>query len=308
MYQLDDLLLFARVVENKSFLKTALELGVTQPTISRRIKQLADYLGYELFIVNESNHLTVTVFGNTLYGIIKQKMSYFDELKSSVNQLILTTKLESGHLNLLLPPFVSEVFFTPLIPEFNALYPNITLHINYQHSVFVNFEEDEYDIAIVAYKPSGENQSFIKLLDLSINLFCTKDYEEKYGLPNSISDIALHRYFSMTPYGKILNSIDFIHKDTEVSETFRPGVNRLVVTDQRNAIKLIKSNEFIGPSFDYYLKNDPSIVKVLPEYRVSESSTLYLLKNNYKKNPAIDLFTDFIQRELKAFITNSKKL
>lgn len=306
MYQLDDLLLFVRVVENKSFLKTALELGVTQPTIGRRIKQLAEYLGYELFIISESNHLTVTVFGNTLYGIIKQKMSYFDELKSTVNQLILTTKLESGHLNLLFPPFISEAFFTPLIPEFNTRYPNITLHINYQHSVFVDFEQDEYDIAIVAYKPL-EDQSFIKLLDLSINLFCTKDYEEKYGLPNTISEIASHRYFSMTPYGKILSSIDFIHKDTEVSETFRPGVNRVVVTDQRNAIKLIKSNEFIGPSFDYFFKNDPSIVKVLPEYRVSESSTLYLLKNNYKKNPAIDLFVNFIQKELKTFITNNSK-
>jgi DNA-binding transcriptional LysR family regulator len=306
MYQLDDLLLFARVVENKSFLKTALELDVTQPTIGRRIKLLAEYLGYELFIISDGNHLTVTAFGNTLYRIIKQKMSYLDELKSAVNELIQGTTPEAGHLNLLLPPTASELFFTPLIPEFNIRYPNITLYINYEQLI-VDFEQDEYDIAIVAYKPLGENQRFIKLLDLSLSLFCTKNYIEKYGLPNSISDIESHRYFSMTMYGKTLDSIDFIHRETEIVETFRPSANRLVVTDHRNALRLIKSNEFIGPCHDFLCKNDPSIIKVLPEYTLDVSNRLYLLKNSYKKNPVIDLFTDFIQKELTVFMANGNK-
>lgn len=305
MYQLDDLLLFARVVENKSFLKTALQLNVTQPTIGRRIKLLAEYLGYELFIISDGNHLTVTAFGNTLYRIIKQKMSYLDELKSAVNELILGTNPEVGHLNLLLPPTASEVFFTPLIPEFNIRYPNITLHISYEQLI-VDFERDKYDIAIVAYKPLGENQRFIKLLDLSLSLFCTKDYIEKYGLPNSISDLKSHRYFSMTMYEKILDSVDIVHKCTGIVETFMFN-NRLVVTGHRNALKLIKSNEFIGPCQDFLCKSDPSVVRVLPEYSIGISNTLYLLKNNYKKNPAINLFTEFIQKELKVFMANGNK-
>lgn len=305
MYQLDDLLLFARVVENKSFLKTALELDVTQPTVGRKIKQLAEYLGYKLFI-SEGNHLTVTAFGNTLYRIIKQKIGYLDELKSSVNQLIVSTNPEVGHLNLLLPPTSSEIFFTPLIAEFNIRYPNITLHISYEQLI-VDFERDEYDIAIVNYKPSGEDQKFIKLFDLSIGLSCTKDYVEKYGLPNSISELKSHRYFSMTKYGKILESIDIVHKRTGVVETFMFN-NRLVITDFRNALKLIKSNEYIGPTHDFLCENDPSIVKVFPEYSLGVSNKLYLLKGDYKKNPAIDILTDFIQKELKAFITNSNKL
>lgn len=93
MYQLDDLLLFATVVENKSFLKTALQLNISQPTVGRRIKLLAEHLGYELFI-SEGNHLTVTAFGNMLYRIVKQKMSYLDDLKATVNELILNTNPE----------------------------------------------------------------------------------------------------------------------------------------------------------------------------------------------------------------------
>lgn len=305
MYQLDDLLLFAIVVENKSFLKTALQLNISQPTVGRRIKLLAENLGYELFI-SDGNHLTVTAFGNMLYRIVKQKMSYLDDLKSTVNELILNTNPEeAGHLNILLPPASSLVYFTPLIPKFNLKYPNITLYINYGTDV-VDFSKHNYDVAIVAYVPAKDTLPSIKLLDASTELYCTKAYAEKYGLPNTVNDLQSHRIFSVTKYGKLLDSVDFIHKSTAIVETFIPN-NQIVLTDIRNALKLIKSNEFIGPCQDFLCNSDPSIIKALPEYYILDvPNKLYLLKNNYKKNPLIDLFTDFVQKELKLFVANSR--
>jgi len=65
MYQLDDLLLFVSVFENRSFLKTSIQFGITQPTVSRRMKQLSEELGYEIFL-NDGRHLSATEFGQML--------------------------------------------------------------------------------------------------------------------------------------------------------------------------------------------------------------------------------------------------
>jgi len=155
MYQLDDLLLFVAVAENKSFLKTALQFGTSQPTVSRRIKSLTEDLGHQLFI-SEGKHLVTTEFGAVLYSIVKEKMAYLDELKRAVDELILDNSREAGHLNILLPPLIAEDFITPLIPEFNQKYPNISLFLDYDLRK-IDFDGGLYDLAIVFYMPTNQN-------------------------------------------------------------------------------------------------------------------------------------------------------
>lgn len=301
MYQLDDLLLFVAVVENKSFLKTAVQFATTQPTVSRKIKLLAEELGSQLFI-SEGKHLVTTEFGAMLYSTIKEKIAYLDELKSAINELISNTSRDAGHLNILLPPVISEEFITPLIPEFNLKYPNISLFIEYAQSV-VDFEEDCHDLAIVAYMPTRQNQKIVKLLDFKLGLFCTKDYADKYGLPNSIREIESHRYFCLTRYGETLQHVKFTHNQTKEEQIFELN-NKLIVTDNRNALVLIKSGKFIGAAFEFLFKDDDTIVRVLPEYDLEMKVDIYLLRNPYKENRMIDLFINFLKQKLRLLNTS----
>ncbi len=296
MYQLDDLLLFVAVVENRSFLKTAVQFSTTQPTVSRKIKLLAEQLGSQLFI-SDGKHLVTTEFGAMLYSIIKEKMEYLDELKRAVDELILDNNREAGHLNILLPPIISEEFITPLIPQFNLKYPNINLFIEYAQKV-VDFEESIHDLAIVAYMPTRQNQKIVKLLDFKLGLFCTKDYADKYGLPNSIREIESHRYFCLTKYGETLQHVKFIHNQTKEEEVFELN-NKLVVTDNRNALVLIKSGKFMGAAFEFLFKDDDTIVRVLPEYDLDMKVSIYLLRNPYKENTMIELFINFLKQKLR---------
>lgn len=299
MYQLDDLLLFIAVVENKSFLKTAVQFSTTQPTISRKIKLLAKELGNQLFI-SEGKYQVPTEFGAMLYSIIKEKMEYLEELKRAVDELILNNNREVGHLNILLPVIISEEFITPLIPEFNLKYPNINLFIEYAQKI-VDFEEDSYDLAIASYMPTRQNQKIIKLLDFKVGIFCTKDYADKYGLPNSISEIESHRYFCLTRHGETLQHVKFIHNQTK-EEVFQLN-NKLVVTDNRNAVVLIKTGKFFGPAHEFLFKNDDTIVRVLPEYDLDMMISIYLLRNPYKENTMIDLFINFLKQKLRQLNT-----
>lgn len=295
MYQLDDLLLFVAVVENRSFLKTAVQFSTTQPTVSRKIKLLAEELGQQLFI-SEGKYLVTTEFGAILYTTIKEKIAYLDELNSAINQLIRDNNQDAGHLKILLPPHIAEKFITPFIPEFNLKYPNINLFIEYSQKI-VDFEENIYDLAIVTYMPTQQNQKIIKLFDFKIGLFCTEDYADKYGLPNSVRELESHRYFCLTRNEKSLHHIKFIHNQTKKEEVFELN-NKLVVTDNSNALVLIKSGKFIGGAFEFSLIGSDMITRVLPEYDLEIKISTYLLRNPYKENKMIDLFINFFKQKL----------
>lgn len=295
MYQLDDLLLFVAVVENRSFLKTAVQFSTTQPTVSRKIKLLAEELGQQLFI-SEGKYLVTTEFGAILYTTIKEKMAYLDELNSAIDRLIRENNRDAGHLNILLPPHIAEKFITPFIPEFNLKYPNINLFIEYSQKV-VDFEENIYDLAIVTYMPTQQNQKITKLFDFKIGLFCTKDYADKYGLPNTVRELESHHYFCLTRNRKLQDHIRFIHNQTKNEEIFELN-NKLVVTDNRNAIVLIKSNKFIGGAFEFSLIGDDTIIRILPEYDLDIKISTYLLRNPYKENKMIDLFINFLKQKV----------
>ncbi len=303
MYQLDDLLLFVAVAENKSFLKTALQFGTSQPTVSRRIKSLTEDLGHQLFI-SEGKHLVTTEFGAVLYSIIKEKMAYLDELKRAVDELILDNSREAGHLNILLPPLIAEDFITPLIPEFNQKYPNISLFLDYDLRK-IDFDGGLYDLAIVFYMPTNQNQKITKLIDSKLGLFCSKDYADKYGLPNSIREMEAHRYFCLTMYGETLPHLKFIHNQTKEEEIFELN-NKLVLTDYKNAMLLIKSGEFIGANHEFLFQDDDTIIRVLPEYDFDLKTSVYLLLNPYKKNTIIDLFINFLKQKLRLLNISSQ--
>lgn len=299
MYQLDDLLLFIAVVENKSLLKTSVQFAITQPTVGRRMRLLSEELGYELFI-SEGNHLTVTNFGKMLYNIIKQKIEYFDELKSSINELIINNGQNAGHLRLLLPPALSEAFITPLLPEFIIKYPNISFEIKYGHEI-VDFGADLYDIAITAYMPTKQNQKVSKLFDFKFGLYCTQEYISKYGKPNNVTELASHRYVSHSRFGQTMQSVEFIHNETESVEMFYFD-HKIIVNDHRNTLALIKTGEFIGGYLDFLSKEEPSLIRLLPDYRINYSTTIYLLRNPYVNHSVIDLFINFLRTKIKSTI------
>lgn len=294
MYQLDDLLLFVSVFESRSFLKTSIQFGITQPTVSRRMKQLSEELGYEIFL-NDGRHLSATEFGQMLYNVIKQKKMALDELKLSVNELLTNIKKNTGILRVLLPHAVSDIYITPFLAEFALEYPNINLQLTY-NTEKVDFKEDKYDIAFIHYEPTQQTQKFAKILDFSINLYCTKEYASKYGLPSTLEEFSSHRYISMTWLGALLQKVEFVNMLTEQVEVFEPN-NKIVISNHIQTLTFIRTNEFIGPVMDFLCRNQDSLIRVLPNYRINVSRSLYLMKNPYKDSSIMDIFTSFLRKK-----------
>jgi DNA-binding transcriptional LysR family regulator len=230
-----------------------------------------------------------------LYNVIKQKKMALDELKLSVDELITNVKKNTGILRVLLPHAASEIYITPFLAEFILEYPNISLQLTY-NAEKVDFKEDKYDIAFIDYQPTQQSQKFAKVLDFSINLYCTKEYINKYGMPSTLEEFRSHRYISMSWLGALLQKVEFIDMLTGQVELLELD-NKIVISNHIQTLALIKTNEFIGPCMEFLCRNQDSLIRVLPNYRINLTNSLYLMKNPYKDSSIMDLFTSFLKKK-----------
>src|SRR3954447_911656 len=81
--RLRDLHVFHMVVQHRSMAKAAVQLSVSQPTVSEVIADLEHALGVRL-LERSPQGVEPTVYGNAL---LKRSIAVFDELKQSVRDI-----------------------------------------------------------------------------------------------------------------------------------------------------------------------------------------------------------------------------
>ena len=117
----NDLLLFARVVEEGSFSRAAQRLGVPISTVSRRITALETQLK-ERLLLRTTRKLTVTELGLGLLEHARQVVEGVDAATSLADHRQVQP---SGRLRISVPPDLP--FLAPVLAEFLSKYPSIDL-------------------------------------------------------------------------------------------------------------------------------------------------------------------------------------
>ena len=106
---------FLEVARTKSFTKAAQNLFITQPTISRMIKNLEDELEVELF-ERLGKGAELTDAGQT---ILFQAQNIVTSVRSLSGDLSDVMQLKKGQINIGLPLMIGANFFPRVVGEFN---------------------------------------------------------------------------------------------------------------------------------------------------------------------------------------------
>jgi DNA-binding transcriptional LysR family regulator len=116
---------FMEVARYKSFTKAAEALYITQPTISKTIKNMEEELHIVLF--DRSNKkIELTDAGKIMMEQGRHILKSFQNLSSELHDL---QNLKKGHLRIGLPPMVGSSFFPEVIGQFHEQYPEVTIQI-----------------------------------------------------------------------------------------------------------------------------------------------------------------------------------
>lgn len=137
---------FLAVAEHRSFTRAAVALHVSQPALSQQIKQLEDSLGAPLFD-RSGRHIQLTDVGEVWLRYAKNALRALEEGKRAIHDV---EDLSRGALRVAVTPTFTAWFVGPLMANFHARYPGITIQLQEmsQEKIEKRLLNDELDIGI----------------------------------------------------------------------------------------------------------------------------------------------------------------
>ncbi|GLX66441.1 cidABC operon transcriptional activator CidR [Paenibacillus glycanilyticus] len=145
---------FVEAARFQSFTKAAQSLYITQPTISKMIKNLEEELGVVLF-ERTGKRIKLTDAGSILLEQAQQMVQSFGQMNSRLSELM---EMKVGHIRIGLPPMVGVTFFPRIIGKFREKYPKITMQL-FEHGakkVEADVGSGELDIGVILLPTNEE--------------------------------------------------------------------------------------------------------------------------------------------------------
>lgn len=143
MTPMDDMLLFARVVEQGSLTRAGESYGLSRSLVSKRIAALEARLGVRL-LNRTTRRLSLTESGQSYYG---HAVRVRDVLEDAEHDLAELAGAPRGRLRVNLPGALPEAFLARLLGGFLQEYPGLHLELD-QDDPFVDLVAEGYDVAV----------------------------------------------------------------------------------------------------------------------------------------------------------------
>lgn len=146
---------FHAVATHGSFTRAAEALHITQPTLSGQVKELEERYGLKLFI-RHGRHIELTDIGKSALVITRQMFQHEED----VEQLLISARaLTTGKL---LVAADAPYLITPLLAQFQRIYPGIQISIQYGNSsqLMTWLESRRCDIALLPNIPEGDDRLY----------------------------------------------------------------------------------------------------------------------------------------------------
>src|SRR5690606_5190989 len=124
-FDLNEMAIFAHVVDAGSFTGAARNLGLPKSTVSRKITQLEERLGVRL-IQRNTRSLRLTDTGNAYYNHCARILSEIEEANIAVTQMQSTP---TGTLRITAPVLFGSTVLSALIAEFMELHPQVNVDL-----------------------------------------------------------------------------------------------------------------------------------------------------------------------------------
>jgi DNA-binding transcriptional LysR family regulator len=286
MIDWDDVRYFLAAARGGSVRAAAGRLGVNHSTVLRRIAQLEERLGTQMFEKLPSGY-RLTAAGEEVLELAEQMEATSDQLETRVFGRDQSVR---GLLRVTLPPFLATHLLMPEFADFARMHPDIEMEILSSGEV-ANLTNREADVAI---RLVSDRKS------LPLNLHGLMGPEVRSGVYMSRDRLAAWRAGAPDTIRRIViddhGSPDWAYggeiRTTEVP--FRTPDAEAQIVAARQGIGITRLPCFVGDA-------DPVLVRV-PGTELHMHATLWLLtQGETRKTKRVRLFTEFLSSRLAAY-------
>ncbi len=231
----DQIECFLKLSETLSFSETGLFLGLTQPSITRKIQALEEALQTTLFI-RTKHSVKLTGSGQDFLKNIKPLHQEWNEIlnhtQDQQNQL-------SGPLRIGVLPEIGKNFFFSHLLEFQNTHPALDLQVYYglNHETLPQLMEGKLDFVIVNQLPESELYRSYKIMqEKAVMVTRTKKKVTK-------AEIIQQPFVAYSPYDGLLNAyLKSFYRPMDISKV----ENISCVNDHASMIQLLLQKDSLA--------------------------------------------------------------
>ena len=182
------------VSETGSLTAAGKKLGMSQPTVGRRVRALEDHFGTPL-LKREDGGLVPTQFGVAILDHITR----MQEEASAIERSSATLEHSlAGVVRLSGTEGIGTFWLPKVLQKFREDHPDIQFDLGIGFRSF-NLAQREADIALRWSSPGDQNSLIArKVASVTFGMFASKSYVQKRGAPQTLEDLRDHDGVSLT--------------------------------------------------------------------------------------------------------------
>lgn len=179
---------FVRAVELGSLSKAAEAQEISPQAASKALRQLEAYLGVRLFH-RTTRSMSLTEEGQRFLEAAQPSLIGLQQALLTVRQ----TQIDiAGPLRITGPRTVLQSVIGPVLDEYIRLYPEVQPDLQFDDRIS-NWVEERVDVGFRLGHAPQEGLIARRLIPLQLIICAAPSYLKKYGVPQTLFDLASHR-------------------------------------------------------------------------------------------------------------------
>lgn len=302
MMDLNDMRLFAHVVEAGSFSAAARGLGMPKSTLSRRIARLEQALDTRL-LQRTTRALHLTEPGATFH---ERCLRVVAEAEEAERCLSMDRELPQGRLRVTAAVEIGNAVLGRLAAEYLARYPQVSLDLALSNRM-VDLVEEGFDLGIRAGLLPDSSMVARRIGDASMIVCASPAYLARQGRPQTPQQLTEHACLLYSGQGIASRGFEFSRANDADGVWSGRGTQRVQLSGRFNA-------GGFGPLLDAAIAGagialvpeslcrealaSGSLLPLLPEWRLPEGGIYAVYPSPRYLTPKVRSFIDFIAGRL----------
>ncbi|MEJ7597081.1 MAG: LysR family transcriptional regulator [Kofleriaceae bacterium] len=291
---LNDIAVFTKVVETRSFTSAAEALGLPKSTVSRKLAQLEERLGVRL-VQRTTRKFALTEIGQAYYERCQRIVADLAAAEQLVTDMQATPR---GRVRVTAPIDLSMRYLGAIIADFLAVHADINVELEASDRL-VDLIEEGYDVAIRIGPLQESTLIARKLVTIDAVLCAAPAYLARRGTPTTIEELDDHDRVLFTPTPRT-QSWTLIGPGDATFEFGRPA--RFASNNVGAVHTAARAGAGIALLTDFMVAADfttGALVPILTEWRgrAIDVNALYPARQNLP--PRLGLFLDHLSKSLQ---------
>jgi DNA-binding transcriptional LysR family regulator len=288
----EGLAIFAKVVELRSFAGAAAELKLSKATVSKAVSRIEARLGARL-INRTSRRLALTDAGRQLAGRAAHILA---EGEAAEDAALAQATVPRGLVRLAVPMSFGVLHVAPLLPEFLATYPEVSVDLHLSDAM-VDLIGEGFDAAIrIAILPDSSLVAR-RLCEVLPYLVGSPAYLNKHGRPKHPLQLADHRCIGYS-YTVTAEAWRFIKNGK--TATVRPS-GPLRVNNGDAMLPALIAGTGLGVLPEFFLRDaltNGRLERVLPDWSLPSGAVYWVTPPGGPRPKRVEVLADFLVEKL----------